>query len=341
MLNMENKVRKISRTLIVLVLLLMTTACTQLQCDMNIYPNGEYSYSIDVYVPEEFTELSTINEKSIIAITKNVFNLSDEKISEISKNVDGVNYKGLNIVHERSLPKVDSQMTIEVDDWENILNFNLVYDKHDIWFDLNPLGTEEEFYSFIEMNGYELKLVFHMPGEVLSSNTGVIEGNDVIINLMSDDFNEINIVSKVPFLSSTEMMILVAVIIVIALISYLFYRHKQKPKNKNSQTKEIVIDENLELDDNQEQVEENEVETVKETKETIVNSEAEEVVGTPEVLATTNEAVQNKTSNEEKAIVKEKTKKAKKKFNNVKVIKETEKFILIDDDDEYKIEEEQ
>lgn len=229
---MKNKILKKLRVIAVLVILLMTTACARLQCDMNIYPNGEYAYQIEIYVPEEFTELNTFNEDSLIAVARTIFKLSEnELIKPVNTNVDGINYRGLNIIHERSLPKENGEIKISVDDWNNFLVFELNHEKNnDIWFSLNPLGDADEFIEFIKNSGYEFKITFKMPGEVLETTAGTIDGNNVILNIMNDDFSNLVIKSKVPFLNPIEIAVVLTILVIILIVAYFIYRKHKKEK---------------------------------------------------------------------------------------------------------------
>lgn len=231
--------------LVLAAMLLLLSGCAQFNSEYQIYKDGEYSFKTELLIPESLSDLPDVSIDELVDYLKTSLKLEDDLlINEINREVNGITYTGVEIIREKGPVLEGGAVTIEFDRAHAEMVFTLNNpDLSDIFFAFVPLSEDTDQQSAMksyEELGLSVKFVFSMPGEILSTSGGVIDGNSVEFSLIDNSLRTIIIRSKYPGLTYLQIGIIGSVTIVAAGLGGLyFYRKKKTVQQDRVQTVSI------------------------------------------------------------------------------------------------------
>ena len=162
-----------------------------------------------------------------------------ENVQEISEEINGVEYVGLeyNVSYDKDSDK--ENFDIIRDPKKNQITLKVVNElNEDIFFDSFIVGTEEK--PNFEQLGLEYALQVEMPGKVLSTNIGKIEGDIVTTDSIHWPDNQLVVVSEIN--SNLVTMLVMAftvllIIIILLIIMFINLQHKRILKKRGAPSK--------------------------------------------------------------------------------------------------------
>lgn len=244
---MNKTFRKISSLILTAILILLLSGCAQFNSEYQIYQDGEYSFKTELLIPESLSSLPDVNIDELVEYLKTSLKLEDDLvINEIGREVNGIAYTGVEIIREKGPVLEGGAVTIDFDRAHAEMVFTLNNpDLSDIFFTFVPLseGTDQQsaMKSYEEM-GMSVKFVFNMPGEILSTSGGVINGNSVEFSLIDNSLRTIIIRSKYPGLTYLQIGMISGGAIIIAVLGSLYFYKKKRVVRLDNQALAIKPD---------------------------------------------------------------------------------------------------
>ena len=233
---------KIYKLLISCLLVIGLSGCTILDTDYKIYEDGEYSYTMELLVYENIAGLQDFDLEEIYNFIADSYNLEKKvEIKEVEKEIEGIKYVGLAIERPKGLPEEGGPVKIEIDRVHCEILFTLNNpDIEELFFSFIPVGADngaESAISNYENIGLTAEFSFEMPGKILSTSGGSIEGNTVRFDLIDNSLREIIIRSEYPGLTYLEIGLICGGSLLVIILAFFLYRHfKKRPKTKADET---------------------------------------------------------------------------------------------------------
>lgn len=207
--------KKICRCILLTITVFVLTACGKLDLNLYVYEDATSKCLGNIYIENQtFDALFSDLDEFEIILNRVGIDLDLGSWQKTEATIDGVHYSGYSF----QIPTDDFLYAIKDEDNHIILQIDTSsIDDYAIDFDLI---NQSDDMSFFESLNFQATMKIAMPGKVISSTAGEVDGNNVIINLMQE-YEEIVVESKIDKHLEDYLGIIALVGIVFVFITYI------------------------------------------------------------------------------------------------------------------------
>ena len=235
------KIRHIGLVFLSLILCLALSGCAQITNNVKIYPDGDYSSYIKVIMENDIFDKASLDVEECRSLIAKQFEIEDQsRIVEISETHNDIEYIGFEYVVDKSPVTDKMNVSVEADKLHNVITFKLTNKlSEDIFFDSINFGSDQN----VDMQsiGLSYTLFIEMPGKIISSTEGKIDGDLVEIDFFEWDNDELIIVSDINSNLVTLLTIAFCLVLIIIILLVILKIHLQAPGLTKRQKKKTPV----------------------------------------------------------------------------------------------------
>lgn len=235
------KIRHYGMVFLSLILCLALSGCAQITNNVKIYPDGDYSSYIKVIMEKDIFEKANLNVDECRSLIAKQFDIEDEnRITEISETHNDIEYIGFEYVVDKTPVTDKTNISIEADKLHNVITFKLKNElSEDLFFDMISFGSDQNV--DLQSLGLTYTLFIEMPGDIISSSEGVVDGDLAVIDFFEWDNDELVIVSDINSNLVTLLTIAFCVVLIIIILLVILKINLQAPGLTKRQKKKTPV----------------------------------------------------------------------------------------------------
>ncbi len=222
--------RKRSLLFVMIALAFILSGCMQINGNYRIFSDQTYQSETEILIP-----MTIINDESyhfenykddLIA----VFSKADSVVTQKEVTIDDTRYQAITIENKRAASQ-NEQITITREDDEILFVHDLQIES-DYLIEFDAFGLGDDYKQILEAYGFSIIERIQMPGDILSANSGTINGDILTVDIIEDDVTKIIVRSGIySGISALIVIFLITIVLLASLITiYISYNHKRKKK---------------------------------------------------------------------------------------------------------------
>ncbi|MGN1181682.1 MAG: hypothetical protein ACI4SR_01655 [Faecalibacillus sp.] len=226
--------KKIKKIMILCFMSLLLTACVQLNITIDFSDGESAMINSELLIKE--SDLKT-NQLTIKDIKKQIQSNDDLfknwSIKDISKTIDNEKYKGISIQSPDTInEELAKKLTSHEENKQTTYEFNINFQESGL--DLSELTHYQTTIKTLKNNNASFELYIIMPGKVIESSIGTIDGNVVTVDLydyfLSGHIPPISIISQTDNIDDSFYLYIFVGFIIIIMICFVYHLTRKKRK---------------------------------------------------------------------------------------------------------------